>query len=97
MGYFIVSFVVGLLAGGYVSAHVAVRSSFLAFGGLVATNLLVVVAALVAFRSSPDQGGPPAVWLVLWLWGLPYVFWPLSAGLALGGLSAALMRSWFRS
>jgi hypothetical protein len=94
MGLIVVSFVIGLLLGAVVSVPMSGRASVLAVGALGGVNLLAVLAFRLAIELGATTGGPGAGWLLLWLFFLPRIVWPLSAGLALGGLSVWAMKAW---
>lgn len=94
MGLIVVSFVIGLMLGAIVSVTMPGRASILAIGALGAVNLLAVLAFRLAIQAGSTTGGPGAGWLLLWFFYLPRIVWPLSAGLALGGLSVWAMKAW---
>jgi hypothetical protein len=94
MGLIVVSFVIGLILGAGVSVPMSGRACAGALGTLGAINLLAVLAFRLAIEAGATTGGPGVGWLLLWLFYLPRIVWPLSAGLALGGLSVWAMKAW---
>lgn len=94
MGLIVVGFVIGLILGAGVSVPMSGRACAGALGTLGAINLLPILAFWLAMEVGSTTGGPAAGWLILWIFHLPRIVWPLSAGLALGGLSVWAMKAW---